>query len=268
MALDSTVQQRFDACVTRGELSLPLLPEVATQVLAMADRPTVDARQLADLLRRDPSLTAHVMHLAASPMYAGATKLVSLQQVIGRLGLATITQLALAVATRMRVFAVAGFEPEVRATFRHSLASALFAQEIARARRSVVDLAFLAGLLHDIGKPLALQVLVDLHAELAIVPDRAAVLAEAERVHAELGGTLIASWSLAPRIADAVRAHHAPAGDELALTVALGDRFAHALAGDAFAGDELAGALNLYPEDVARLAARGADIGTSIEVFA
>ncbi len=266
--MEPSVQQTFADRVAAGELALPMLPEVAAQVLALVDRPDCDARALADLIRRDASLTAHVMRVAASPMYAGSTKLASLQQVIGRLGFATITQIALVVATKLRVFAVAGFEPEVRATFRHSLASALFAQEIARARRSGVDLAFLAGLLHDIGKPLALQVLLDVHAAHRVSPDRAAILAEADRVHAELGGTLIERWRLPVRVAEAVRAHHAPADNELALTVALGDRFAHALDGEPFEGAALAAALNLYPEDVEALARKSADITVALEAIA
>ena len=150
------IQARFDHLIESGELPLPVLPEVASQVLSMVQRPDCDTARLAELLRRDPAMTAHVMQVAASPMYAGATKISSLQQAIGRLGFSTITQIVLAVASKTRVFAVPGFESQVKLAFQHALATALFAQEIARTRRSTVDVAFLAGLFHDFGQPVLL----------------------------------------------------------------------------------------------------------------
>src|ERR1700761_6831539 len=104
------VQARFAEMIASGALPLPVLPEVASQVLALVQRPDCDTARLAELLRRDPAMTAHGM---------------------------------------ARVFAVPGFEAEVKAAFQHALATALFAQEIAKARRSTVDAAFLAGLFHD-----------------------------------------------------------------------------------------------------------------------
>ena len=267
MPLTREVHDRFCARISDAELSLPLLPEVATQILALADRPDCNAGDLAELLRRDPALSAHVMRVAGSPLYAGATKVVSLQQVIGRLGFATITQIALVVATRMRVFEVGGFEDVVRATFRHSLATALFAQDIARMRRSTVDVAFLAGLMHDLGRPLALQALVDSHRELAVPIERDSALAAADEHHAQLAGTLIDHWGLPGRVAEAVRLHHTPLGHELATTVALADRLAHGLDGEATRGEEYAAALNLYPEDVAVLVAKSEMIAKTIEVI-
>ena len=80
------VRDRFDALIASGKLPLPLLPAVAAQVLAMVERPDCDARKLAELFKRDPAMTAHVMQVAGSPMYASATKITSLQQAIGRLG--------------------------------------------------------------------------------------------------------------------------------------------------------------------------------------
>ena len=267
MPLAREVDDRFRARIAGGELSLPLLPEVATQVLALADRQDCNAADLADLLRRDPALSAHVMRVAGSPVYAGATKAVSLQQVIGRLGFATITQIALVIATRMRVFEVGGFEDVVRGTFRHSLATALFAQEIARMRRSTVDVAFLAGLMHDLGRLLALQALVDTHRELAVPLHRDDILAAAATHHAELAGALIDHWGLPAKVAEAVRIHHAPLGHEVATTIALADRLAHRLDGETISSEDLAPALNLYPEDVAALVAKSEMVAKTIEVI-
>jgi putative nucleotidyltransferase with HDIG domain len=262
--LPSAIQARFDELVASGELPLPLLPETAAQVLAMVDRPTCDAWRLSELVRRDPAMTAHVMQIAGSPVYATATKVTSLQQAIGRLGFATISQLALAVAAKARVFSVKGYDAEVRVAFKHALATALFAQEIARLRRSTVDVAFLAGLFHDFGQPVLLQALVDLAGGEAV--DRADVLAAVEAKHAEVGAALVVKWQMPAKVAEAVRLHHAPAGCELAALVALADHFAHGRAEPP--PPELAVALNMYPEDVEAIAARAPQVFETAQVIA
>jgi putative nucleotidyltransferase with HDIG domain len=246
------VQARFAEMIASNQLALPVLPEVASQVLSLVQRPDCDTARLAELLRRDPAMTAHVMAVAASPIYSGATKSASLQQAIGRLGFATLTQIVLAVASKARVFAVPGFEAEVKAAFQHALATALFAQEIAKARRSTVDAAFLAGLFHDFGQPVLLQALVDL----APGANHDDVLAEVEAAHASVGARLVTTWSMPAKVAEAVDRHHVPTGCELATIVALADDFAHGRD----VTSAYAAALNLYPDDLSAIAKRSADI--------
>jgi putative nucleotidyltransferase with HDIG domain len=264
--LPVVVQERFDALLASGALPLPLLPEVAAQVLAMVERPDCDARRLAELFRRDPAMTAHVMQLAGSPIYASATKVASLPQAIGRLGFQAIVQIALVVASKARVFRVAGFEAEVKAAFRHALATALFAQEIARVRRSSVDSAFLAGLFHDFGEPVLLQALVDLVRDAAVAVEPASMLAAVCAAHATAGAKLVETWGMPPKVAEAVRLHHASDGCELATVVALADWFSSGMVEPA--PTVLAARLNLYPDDVAAIARRADDIAQTVQVVA
>jgi len=256
------VRDKLDALIASGSLPLPLLPEVASRVLSLVERPDCDARKLAELFKRDPAMTAHVMQIANSPMYASSTKIVSLQQAIGRLGFATIVQIAMVVASKARVFAVPGFAAEIKAAFRHALATALFAQDIARSRKATVDTAFLAGLFHDFGRPVLLQAVVDLHREAKLDIDRDDALIVVDEAHATVGALLVESWQLPRLVADAVRTHHAPAS-ELAFTVALADAFAHGQA-----SQQLAAPLNMYPEDVEAIAARADDILQTVEAIA
>jgi len=254
------VRTRFVEMIASGALPLPVLPEVAAQVLSLVQRPDCDTARLAELLRRDPAMTAHVMATVASPMYAGAIKISSVQQAIGRLGFAALTQIVLAVASQARVFAVPGFDKEVKASFQHALATALFAQEIAKARRSTVDVAFLAGLFHDFGQPVLLQALVDL----APGADHADVVAEVEEAHATVGARLVTTWAMPAKVAEAVERHHAPTGCELATIVALADELAHARdTTPAFAA-----ALNLYPDDVQAIAKRAPEIAATVKAMA
>jgi putative nucleotidyltransferase with HDIG domain len=264
--LTLVVQARLDALLATGSLPLPLLPEVASQVLALVQRPDCDARRLAELVRRDPAMTAHVMQVAGSPMYGTATKISSLQQAIGRLGFTTIVSLALVVASKARVFRVTGFEAELKAAFRHALATALFAQELARARRSAVDAAFLAGLFHDFGEPVLMQAIVDLYADVGLEIDRDAVIAAVDAAHASVGAKLVETWGMPATVAEAVRLHHAPETSELAALVALADWFACGQIEPAPIA--LAARLNLYPDDVAAIASRTDDITQLVQAVA
>ncbi|MEP6862909.1 MAG: HDOD domain-containing protein [Deltaproteobacteria bacterium] len=254
------VQARFAEMIASNELALPVLPEVASQVLSLVQRPDCDTARLAEILKRDPAMTAYVMAIAASPLYAGATKSSSLPQAIGRLGFATLTQVVLAVASKARVFSVPGYEAEVKAAFQHAFATALFAQEIARARRSTVDIAFLAGLFHDFGQPVLLQALVDL----APNADHADVLAEIEAAHASVGARLVTKWAMPAKVAEAVDRHHVPTGCELAMIVALADDFAH----ERDVTSAYAAALNLYAEDLEAIGKRAADITATVKAIA
>jgi putative nucleotidyltransferase with HDIG domain len=189
-------------------LELPVLPEVASQVVQLCNRETVDLREVAGLVKRDPAMAGHLMRMANSPLYAPPTPLVSIDQVVSRLGLAKVREIALVISCQSKVFQVAGFEAKVRMQFRHSLAAGLFAQEIARSRRLNVEEAFLCGLLHDVGQPVLLQAIVDLGQAAGLVLERGAVETACAMLHARVGASLVAHWSLPVRLADAIRHHH------------------------------------------------------------
>jgi len=205
----SSLRSRLLERLRAGALELPLLPQVATQVLAMASNEDSDARQLADLLRKDPAMTAHVLRVVNSPFYRARASIDSLEQATRRLGHMKVRQIALVIACKQRVFRARGFEPEVYKSFRHSLAAAFFAERIARVRQVDQEPAFVAGLLHDVGRPVLLQAVVDLDAD-ARVTDAPAVLAVVAELHTLVGGMLAQKWRLPAQLAAAIAYHHDP----------------------------------------------------------
>jgi putative nucleotidyltransferase with HDIG domain len=248
-----------------GTLDLPVLPEVAAEVVASTGREECDLRALADLVRRDQAMATHFLRVANSPLYLPKSKIVSLQQALARLGMSAVREIALLISVKTRTFQVRGYERQLKEQFRHSLGAALFAQEIARMRRHNVEEAFLAGLLHDVGRPVLLQALVDLHKEAGLSPQTAAVEAAATADHAHVGSTLMAKWSLPASLADTIRFHHAPEGalsdTKGPMITALADELAHHTL-DAEPRDEAAlrshralDVLNVYPEDLDKLLA-------------
>jgi putative nucleotidyltransferase with HDIG domain len=228
--LAQSLKERLLERLSGGALELPLLPQVAAEVLSLTSRDDSDARRLSDLLRHDQAMTAHVLRIANSPLYRPRVPIDSLPQAMARIGFSQIRQIALIVSCRQRVFKVKGFEPDVHRAFRHSLGAALYARDIARARRRDEDEAFLAGLLHDVGRPVVLQAIADAHDGLKL-SDRPAVLSVAADMHATVGGSLARRWSLPARVTEAIAAHHdtgaGATAQELTLLVALADELSH-----------------------------------------
>src|SRR3954465_135654 len=194
--------------VQQGQVELPLLPGVAMEVTNVANQENADSRVIAELLRKDQSVAAHVLRVVSSPVYSGRTQIVSLQQAVARLGVQKIREISLAIAFRVGVFKLKGFESEITALFQHSVAAGMFAQEIARVTRRNVEDAFMCGLLHDVGRPVILQALVQILSEQKLhVPPSAVILATGE-LHADVGGTLADSWNLPESVEMSIRYHH------------------------------------------------------------
>ncbi len=242
-----------------GELELPLLPEAAARVVALCDDDNADARTLESVLERDPSLTACVLKVANSSMYASTEPIVSLQHAVSRLGMTTVRNLALTASLRMQVFNVPGHAATIADIWEHCAITSVFAREIARKLRRNVEAAFLCGLIHDVGRPIVLQ--TALRVPRVHGPLGAEQIAWAmDAYHARVGARLVNAWRLPEWAAVAVEHHHdpdraAPFEEEARIT-RLADLLAHwALQpgsgpSDFPTDDPVVAALNLYPDDL------------------
>lgn len=255
-------------------LELPLLPTYATQVVALCSDPDSDARSLAQLLQRDPSLAAHVLAIANSAAFGTAEPIVSLQQAIARMGVRTLAGVALSIAVKTKVFRGGKQLARIQKLWKHCSLSAAFAREIARSRRRNVESAFLCGLLHEVGAPVVLHAIDDLQTRGGIEFSTAEIDAAIEALHAEIGERLVRAWSLPEWTHAAARYHHvphkAPAFRDEVYTTQLADRLARNAQGDDQLADldPILGALGMYEEDLAALLAQSEQICALAEVMA
>ena len=254
-----------------GQLSLPMLPRVASQVVALVGSPTTDANRLSELIHRDPALAGQVLRIANSPAYMPRMPIVSLQQAVSRLGLNVVSEIAFAASLRSGVFRVPGYESVLNQLWRHALASGAFAKEIARVRRLNVESAFLCGLLHSVGKPALLQLVNDVakgsSTSSSIRVGPIALVAVLDDLHAVVGVRIAEQWGLPKPVAASIEHHaaYAQAGafrQEAMITFLAGRLATHAIDPTRFGGDDgfrdtpVIAELNLYPDDVAGLLAR------------
>jgi HD-like signal output (HDOD) protein len=253
--------------LAEGDLRLPLLPRVASQVVALVGSPQTDANRLAELIHRDPALAGHVLRIANSPAYMPRMPIVSLQQAVSRLGFNVVAEIAFAASVQGGVFKVPGYEAVLLQLWRHALTSGAFAKEVARARRLNVEGAFLCGLLHAVGKPALLQLVTDVARTRGFALEPASLFALLDDLHPMVGVRIGEQWSLPKPVLAAIEhyASYDQAGGfrQDAMITFLADRLAtHVLDPSVFGSDQafrdtrVIADLNLYPDQVANLLSR------------
>ena len=276
IGVPAAIRSELESRLSAGSLELPLLPGVAMEITSAAAKEDVDTRTIAEMLKRDAALSAHVLRIVNSPVYSPRAQIVSLQQAVARVGAVKIREIALVIACRTGVFKAKGYEQEIDEVFRHSIGTALFAQEIARNTRNNVEDAFLCGLLHDVGRPVLLQALITMLREAKVVSDREAVLSLVAELHAAAGSALAKAWTLPETVVTALAKHHALSPEQESVSVrivSLADRFAHlafedgALTSAALLGHPALAALEIYPDVLDKIIKRASVVNETIGVM-
>jgi HD-like signal output (HDOD) protein len=190
------IRNLFAAQIARGELDLPVLPEVAARVVAVAGSPDNDAATLAKLIVCDPPLAAHVMRVATSAIYQPRHPIESLQQAISWLGMAEVSDIAFTVAVQGKLLNVPGQKARVQRMWKQAVATALWSRAVADASGSRAEPSYLGGLLHEIGKPACLQALMELSRRAATPLSDEDIEALVAEFHVEVGVTLATNWKL------------------------------------------------------------------------
>lgn len=134
-----------------GLCHLPQFRPVALKLLKLVSHPDVEFTAVANLLSSDPAFSAEILALANSSLYGGRVASTSLTRAIVVLGLERTRALTLTVAMQAFV-GNAQVTPELQNSWRHSLACALVAEEIANLYGLSRDHGYTAGLMHDLGR--------------------------------------------------------------------------------------------------------------------
>lgn len=258
-------------------LDLPMLPEVARETLAMARDEKSDASALAKLIYRDQSLAAHLLQIANSAAYLGSNKIVSLQQAVARLGFRVISEITLAMVVKAQLFNVKGQEKVLAYLWQHALASGAWSREIARALRYNVESAFLCGLLHEIGKPVTLQAIIDIGRENDLTPTHGDLEILMDEFHIPVGVMLATQWKLPEPVIESIAYYQsydlATSFAKEAMIVHCSDAFTTTMIRDAAMDEEYLrnlpaiAELNLYPDDVTALIAKQDLVKETIEAL-
>ena len=209
-------------------LSLPPLPEAAQRILQLARDPDVDFRQIVDVVSVDQTLTARVLRVANSAMYGTTRDIDTIRQATVFLGRETIIQLALGVSVlnlKVSYDEIENFSAS--AFWQHSIAVAIAARYLAQEINVNPEEAFIAGLMHDIGKLVLIEHFGERYAKIfgfAQQGGRPLHQIEYNLIgvdHAVVGQALCQHWKLPPLLAQAVTGHHTPHAEAVGLLPAV-----------------------------------------------
>lgn len=272
--------ETLQSCLQRDDIDVPLLPEVVSKVMRLTQDAESDAEDLARLIQSDQLLAGKVMRIARSALYSPNATLVSLQQAIARLGMHIIGDIALAASVNSKMFDVPGYDQLISQQLKYSLHCGIWAKEVARACRRNVEAAFLAGLLHNIGRPVAIQAILEIAHHHKLDLRQNDVLDLASRFERPLSIRVVQLWNMPTAVCEVVSAfddyRSAGKAKEQTMIVVSGARFAThftQVGGSTLVTqaelkkDEVFAALNLYPDDIERLLAKADRVASTLEAM-
>jgi len=194
-------------------LRLPPFPQVAIRVLQLTNNENVQLHQLSELISSDAAFASEVLTIANSLVYSPRFPAQTILQAIAVLGANHLQGMCLTVGVRS-FLGKALSQPLIRNLWRHNLACAMIAQQIAIAGFMDKDAAYTAGVLHDIGRmalavvrPAEYAALLTKHngSGASILPLETALFG---CDHCEAGSHLVNDWHLPRDFEPVVADHH------------------------------------------------------------
>lgn len=204
--------------------NLPSPPLVFNQITKIINNPRTSVRDVAAIMMEDAAMSAKVLRLSNSAFYGARSEITGIRQAVLVLGLEAIKSLVLS-SSVFDMFKSHKLDPEFQeAYWRHSLATAIAARIVTQyhriARGLDAEVAFSAGLLHDIGKLITCCFLPDEHKLIVEhrkehpVSDYHAEMMAVGHAHTQIGSMLTNNWKLPVAIQRAIEFHHFPTEDK------------------------------------------------------
>lgn len=197
---------------------MPPLPEVAYRVLQIVNDAEFSTDELVGVVRTDPALTARILKLCNSSIYALPKEVTSVSDAIAYLGIRNLVKLVVVTCTASYYRNTdAGYFMRPGEIWRHSIACGIACQLIAEHTRFDDPAgAFTAGILHNVGKVALSQVVVhETDAVRETIADCNLDFLEVERLvvgmdHARASELVTERWYLPVDIRRAIVNHHNP----------------------------------------------------------
>lgn len=221
--------------------SVPMLSASASRLLQLTSNPDHELMDVVNLVKTDANLTARVLKVVNSAAFGLMNEITSIDRAISYLGERIIVSIAIGdCAGKLFEKELSGYEAAGGDLWKHDLRTAIAAREIVVQAELEIspDLAFTAGLLHDIGKSLIsdyLQGTAPEAIELISSQDNLDYLIAEEKIigvdHTQAGFELAKAWQLPEELAEVILYHHQPADSSeefrtLVYAVHLGDNIA------------------------------------------
>jgi putative nucleotidyltransferase with HDIG domain len=192
-------------------ISMAAMPRVATRAFTLLRKRDFSLSEVSAVIETDPVVAARLVHLANSVAFATFTKMESVLACVTRLGARELSFFLMETAARQLVEC---HDPRIAqicdGLWEHSLSVAILSHDLVEALPGLdPEAAYLAGLLHDIGRPVVAEMLLDAEGRLLgkrvdhwIMPSKwLGIITQCERT---VGLAVTKAWSLPDSVIDAV----------------------------------------------------------------
>ncbi|RKY22912.1 MAG: hypothetical protein DRP79_10035 [Planctomycetota bacterium] len=198
--------------------SLPTLPVVTVRLCRLLNDPEVTLDKLGETIKYDPGLTAKLLRMANSAYFGSARNVATLKEALVRLGISRVYRLVIGSSVQPLLSkALEGYDLEVGALWRHSVGVGVAAEEIELLLKNKGnDLAFTAGLLHDIGKLVLGSFVKHYFESIEEKVERTGLSFEAAEKevlgidHTEAGSAVLKHWGFPEELVTVIKWHHEP----------------------------------------------------------
>jgi len=198
--------------IADDKLVLPSMPAVAAKCLEMLRNPEVEPRSAATLIEKDPVLAAQLLRLANSALLGTREPITKVLGAVTRVGTMRLRQFILETTAR-KTFESKDqqINASLRKIWEHSVAVATLAGDVvALANAGDAETGYLAGLLHDIGKPIVASMLLEAEKTILGLKPSAEWIGSVEwlgvihRTHRKIGIALSQKWGLGDSVCRAI----------------------------------------------------------------
>ena len=211
--LDNEILERI---VSQTE-SLPSLPDLYCRLMEEIRTSEGSIQRVGEIIETDLSMSAKVVQLVSSAFFGLPRRVSRPSEAVMLLGLDTVKSLALTEGLFSKFAeSTLSFIP-IKSIYEHSMKTGLLAREIAGvegADKVMVADAFIAGLLHDVGKLLLGHNISDIYQKIferssqEKIPFFEAERAKLGTTHGEVGAYLLGLWGLPDAVVEGVAFHH------------------------------------------------------------
>jgi putative nucleotidyltransferase with HDIG domain len=199
--------------------SLPSLPTLYAEIMNELQSSDPSIQKIGQIISKDLGMATKVLHLVNSAFFGIPRHIENPGQAVSLLGIDTIKALVLTVEvfSKFDQAKIATFD--IEKLWDHSIITGELAKQIAKSEeidKQSIDDAYMAGLLHDIGKLVLVVNFSDKYKKvMQLVTNENITLFEAENQvfmasHAEVGAYLLGLWGFPNSIIEALAFHHNP----------------------------------------------------------
>jgi len=203
-------RERIINLILLREFQLPMLPHVALKVIRLTSDAKSGMQDLAKVILTDQTIASRIIQISNSPVYAGTQEIANITQALVRLGQTEIKNLMLAISLQTKIFKSKLYNRLALRYWERAVGTAFASRVIATAQRTDKEEAFLCGLMHNVGKMIALTIVEQVQKEMppTFHPSQQMIISILNQYHTDVGELTAIKWTLPKSVGLTIRYYH------------------------------------------------------------